>query len=68
MNVHNNDPEKFIVDPEDFIQYNSWLISGNEENIIHIYTTQDSTAQLNGGPNYHFFTYITMFTYTRPLK
>ena len=68
MNVHNNDPESFIDDPEDFHQYCSWLLSVYKGNTLHPTATQVRTSQLDGGSNSHMFTNITMLSYTRHVK
>ena len=68
MNVHQSDPENFIDDTEAFCQYNSWILSGNKSNIIHLTTTQVSTEQLDGEWKYFVFTDITMFTYIISVK
>ena len=68
MTVHNNDIKNFICDPEDCLQYCSWIISVHEDNKFQPTTTQVSTEQLDGGSIYQVFNDITMFTYIRPVK
>ena len=55
MNVNHNDTENFIDNMDDFLQYRSWLLSGQEGKKINQNTTQVSTAQLDGGSNFHVF-------------
>ena len=68
MTVHHNDPENSIGDPEDFLQYCIWLISGHEGNKLQPTNTQVSNVQLYVVSNSHVFTNITMFTYIIPVK
>ena len=49
MNVHHNDPENFIDDPEDFCQYLRSLLSGHKGKKLQKNNTQVSTKQLYGG-------------------
>ena len=51
MTVNNNDPEKFIDDPEYFWQHHSWLLIRHKGNTPQTNTTQVSTEQLYGGSN-----------------
>ena len=37
MTVHPKDTEKFIDDPEAFLQYHIWILSGHEGNILKKY-------------------------------
>ena len=62
MTVHHNDPDKFIDNPEDFLQYNRWLISEDGVNNIQTSPPQVSNEQLDGWPNYNDFIDIIMFT------
>ena len=68
MNVHHNDAESFIDDPEDSCLYHIWLLSGHKGKTLHITTTQVSTIKLVGGSTSHVFTGIKMFTYIIPIN
>ena len=68
MDVHHNDSENCIDDPEDFRQYCSWLLCAHKDKKNPTNKTRVSTPQLDGGSDYHMLTNINMFTYIRPLK
>ena len=68
MNIHHNDTENFIYNPEDFFQYFSLLLSGHGGNTLQQITTQVRTAQLDVRPKYHVFTNTKIFNYIRPVK
>ena len=68
MTVHHNDPDKFIDNPEDFLQYNRWLISEDGVNNIQTSPPQVSNEQLDGGSNYQVFTNSNIFNYIGSIK
>ena len=68
MSVLYNYPEISIDYPDDFFQYNSWLLSRHKGYTLHPTTIKVRTTQLDGGSNYHVFTVITILTYIRTVK
>ena len=66
--VSQNYTYNFIDEPEDFLQYHSWLLREQKGTNIQTNPTQFGNTQLYGVSNYHMFTEITMCTYIRPVK
>ena len=68
MTMNQNDPEQIIDDPEDFIQYRIWLLSGHKGKTLNPTTIKVANAQLYGESNSHVFTNIKLFSYIRHVQ
>ena len=68
MNVHHNDPDKFIGYPEYFHYYFIWLLYEHEVTNIQTSPAQVINIQLYVVSTPHLLTYITICTYIRPIK
>ena len=68
MSIYHNDPENVINDPENFLQYRIWILSGHNVKKLHPTTIKVTTSQLYGGSNSHVSTNIKLFNYIRPVQ
>ena len=68
IDMYPKDPDTNIDNPEEFSQYNIWLQRKHKDNKIQTIITQNTTAQLDGGPNSHIFANINIFPYIHPDK
>ena len=68
IDMYQKDPDTNIDNPEEFSKYNIWLQRKHKDNKIQTIITQNTTAQLDGGPNSHIFANINIFRYIHPDK
>ena len=68
IKIYQNDPGHIIDDPEDFLQYRIWLLSGHKGGGNHPTTITVTTAQLDGGSKSHVLTDIKLLFYIRPVQ